>query len=61
MAKNDLGEAGKNKLSFEEGVDSYIPYAGPLKDNLAITVAKIKSQCVIVVQFQYQNSTKKQD
>lgn len=39
----DLGEAGKNKLSFEEGVDSYIPYAGPLKENLAITVAKIKS------------------
>ena len=39
----DLGEAGKNKLSFEEGVDSYIPYAGSLKDNLAITVAKIKS------------------
>ena len=39
----DLGEVGKNKLSFEEGVDSYIPYAGPLKDNLAITVAKIKS------------------
>lgn len=39
----DLGEKGKNKLSFEEGVDSYIPYAGPLKDNLAVTVAKIKS------------------
>ena len=39
----DLGEIGKNKLSFEEGVDSYIPYAGPLKDNLAVTVAKIKS------------------
>ena len=39
----DLGEAGKNKLTFEEGVDSYIPYAGPLKDNLAITVSKIKS------------------
>jgi len=39
----DLGEAGKNKLSFEEGVDSYIPYAGPLKDNLAITISKIKS------------------
>ncbi len=39
----DLGETGKNKLSFEEGVDSYIPYAGPLKDNLAVTVAKIKS------------------
>ncbi len=38
----DLGE-DKNKLSFEEGVDSYIPYAGPLKDNLMITVSKIKS------------------
>ena len=38
----DLGD-NKNKLSFEEGVDSYIPYAGPLKDNLAVTVSKIKS------------------
>ena len=38
----DLG-GDKNKLSFEEGVDSFIPYAGPLKDNLAITVNKIKS------------------
>ena len=37
----DMG--GAKKLSFEEGVDSYIPYAGRLKDNLAITVAKIKS------------------
>ena len=37
----DMG--GDKKLSFEEGVDSYIPYAGSLKDNLAITVAKIKS------------------
>ena len=34
---------GDKKLSFEEGVDSYIPYAGHLKDNLAVTVAKIKS------------------
>lgn len=39
----DLGDKTKNKLSFEEGVDSYIPYAGPLKDNLNITVNKIKS------------------
>ena len=39
----DLGEAGKNKLSFEEGVDSYIPYAGSLKDNLSVTISKIKS------------------
>lgn len=38
----DLGE-DKDKLSFEEGVDSYIPYAGSLKDNLALTVSKIKS------------------
>ena len=38
----DLG--GKNeKMSFVEGVDSYIPYAGPLKDNLEVTVKKIKS------------------
>ena len=39
----DLGGEAKNKLAFEEGVDSYIPYAGSLKDNLEITVAKIKS------------------
>ena len=37
----DMG--GDKKLSFEEGVDSYIPYAGRLKDNLDITIAKIKS------------------
>ncbi len=37
----DLG--GKGKLSFEEGVDSYVPYAGTLKDNVAMTVYKIKS------------------
>jgi len=37
----DMG--GASKLSFEEGVDSYIPYAGRLKDNLEITVSKIKS------------------
>ena len=34
---------GEKKLSFEEGVDSYIPYAGKLKDNLEITCSKIKS------------------
>ena len=37
----DMG--GKKALSFEEGVDSYIPYAGRLKDNLDVTVSKIKS------------------
>lgn len=36
----DLG--GDKKLSFEEGVDSYVPYAGYLHDNLAVTLAKIK-------------------
>lgn len=37
----DMG--GDNKLSFEEGVDSYVPYAGKLKDNLDITIGKVKS------------------
>lgn len=37
----DLGQ-GK-KLSFEEGVDSYVPYAGLLKDNVCLTTLKIKS------------------
>ncbi len=37
----DMG--GESKLSFEEGVDSYVPYAGSLKDNLDLTVSKIKS------------------
>ncbi|WP_320018384.1 IMP dehydrogenase [Labilibaculum manganireducens] len=37
----DMG--GKNSLKFEEGVDSFVPYAGKLKDNLDITTGKIKS------------------
>lgn len=37
----DLG--GAQKLSFEEGVDSYVPYAGSLKDNLGLSLAKVKS------------------
>ena len=37
----DLG--GNKKLTFEEGVDSYVPYAGFLKDNVAMTTAKIRS------------------
>lgn len=37
----DLG--GQSKLSFEEGVDSYVTYAGPLHDNLEKSVHKIKS------------------
>ena len=30
-------------IKFEEGVDSYVPYAGKMKDNLAITVGKMKA------------------
>ena len=37
----DLG--GDKKLSFEEGVDSYVPYAGTLKDNVALSLSKVKS------------------
>ncbi|MDO4291520.1 MAG: IMP dehydrogenase [Eggerthellaceae bacterium] len=37
----DLG--GKKSLAFEEGVDSYVPYAGPLKDNVALTLYKVKA------------------
>ena len=37
----DLG--GDQKLSFEEGVDSYVPYAGTLKDNVAMTLSKVRS------------------
>lgn len=37
----DLG--GKSKLSFEEGVDSYVPYAGSLKDNVSKSLYKVKS------------------
>ncbi len=37
----DMG--GDKKLSFEEGVDSYVPYAGSLKDNVAISLSKVKS------------------
>lgn len=37
----DLG--GDKKLSFEEGVDSYVPYAGHLKDNVAQTLGKVRS------------------
>lgn len=37
----DLG--GDKKLSFEEGVDSYVPYAGSLKDNVNLTISKMRS------------------
>ena len=36
----DMG--GDKKLSFVEGVDSYVPYAGSLKDNVAVTLSKVR-------------------
>ena len=37
----DLG--GDAKLKFEEGVDSYVPYAGSLHDNVQMSLGKVKS------------------
>ena len=37
----DLG--GDSKLSFEEGVDSYVPYAGSMHQGLRTTLSKIRS------------------
>ncbi len=37
----DLG--GKGKLSFEEGVDSYVPYAGKLSDGVQASLLKVRS------------------
>ena len=36
----DMG--GASKLSFEEGVDSYVPYAGSLKDNVGLSLSKVR-------------------
>ena len=55
----DLG--GKKSLSFEEGVDSYVPYAGPLKDNIAVTLLKIKStmcNCGVLTIPEFQDKAK---
>lgn len=37
----DMGDT--ETLKFEEGVDSYVPYAGKMKDNLLMTLGKIKA------------------
>lgn len=37
----DLG--GESTLKFEEGVDSYVPYAGSLSDGVRMSLAKVKS------------------
>lgn len=36
----DMG--GSNKMAFVEGVDSYIPYAGSLQDNVQLTLSKVR-------------------
>jgi IMP dehydrogenase len=36
-------DGGDGEMHFEEGVDSYVPYAGKLSDNVATTLAKIKA------------------
>ncbi|MCF0135493.1 MAG: IMP dehydrogenase [Lachnospiraceae bacterium] len=36
----DMG--GNKKLAFEEGVDSYVPYAGSLKDNVNLSLSKVR-------------------
>ena len=37
----DLG--GDQRLTFEEGVDSYVTYAGPLHENVEVSLYKVKS------------------
>lgn len=36
-------DQGGDDLVFEEGVDGYVPYAGSLYDNVAMTLAKLKA------------------
>lgn len=55
----DLG--GDGKLSFEEGVDSYVPYAGSLKDNVTLSLNKVKStmcNCGVLTIEEMQKHTK---
>ncbi len=37
------GNSEEGRLAFEEGVDVYIPYAGKLKDNVELTLRKVRS------------------
>ena len=51
----DTGE--NNELSFEEGVDSYVPYAGSLKTNVQLSLKKVASTmcncgCITIEQLQ---------
>ena len=55
----DLG--GKAGLSFEEGVDSYVTYAGPLHDNVERSLYKVKStmcNCGAITISEFQEKAK---
>jgi len=55
----DMG--GDDRLSFEEGVDSYVPYAGSLKDNVTLSLNKMKStmcNCGVLSIPELQKNTK---
>lgn len=55
----DMG--GDKKLSFEEGVDSYVPYAGSLHENVGSTLSKVRSamcNCGAVSIPEFQNKAK---
>ena len=42
-AKNWARYDSEGRFAFEEGVDAYVPYAGKLKDNLDLTLDKVRA------------------
>lgn len=36
-------DGGESKMTFEEGVDAYVPYSGPLSEKVDVTIAKLKA------------------
>lgn len=42
FSPEDISEAEKRITVFEEGIESYVPYAGKLKDNVQVTIRKLK-------------------
>lgn len=58
---DDGGEGADGEMVFEEGVDSYVPYAGKLADNVNTTLAKMKATmcaCGAVDLFQLQDKAR---
>ena len=48
-------------MQFEEGVDSYVPYAGSLKDGVGATLSKLRStmcSCGVVSVAELQKNAK---